>query len=88
MERNATPCCPKCQSQTVRPDRETSIWDFFYTLILQRPMRCKACRHRFGASYDPTAEKAQFEPKRFRRRKGAGPITELPPIPMDLPGAA
>lgn len=71
MEKSNATCCPKCQSSSVRPDREKSLWDFFYTLILQRPMRCRDCRHRFGALYDPTVEKAQFEPRRIRRRKSA-----------------
>ncbi len=88
MEKGNTTCCPKCHSQSVRPDREISIWDFFYTLILQRAMRCKHCRYRFGAPYDPTLEKARFKPKRFRRFKHNESMAELPIVSLNTPEAA
>lgn len=73
LEMDNRPCCPKCQSRLVKVDNEKGFFDFLYTLVMQRPVKCRKCRHRFGAFWDPTAEVVGFEKK--RKRKKSGPVS-------------
>lgn len=63
------PCCPKCQSRSVKVDNEKGFFDFLYTLVMQRPVKCRKCRHRFGAFYDPTSQPTVERESRISRRQ-------------------